>query len=115
MSDAIALPVENLDLDSPALYLNRELSQLEFQRRVLGEAEDENNPLLERVKFLSIVGSNLEEFFMVRVGGLRIPRDAGVTELSPDGMSPARELAEIRKVSMDIMREAEDYWLYTLQ
>jgi polyphosphate kinase len=115
MSEAITFPVEDLDLDSPALYLNRELSQLEFQRRVLGEAEDESNPLLERVKFLSIVGSNLEEFFMVRVGGLRIQRDAGVTELSPDGLSPARQLAEIRKVSMDIMKEAEVYWLNTLQ
>ena len=66
-----------LDLDDPSLYLNRELSLLAFQRRVLEEAEDESNPLLERVKFLAILGSNLEEFFMVRVAGLMAQMDAG--------------------------------------
>ena len=106
---------ESIDLDSPSLYLNRELSLLEFQWRVLDEAQDETNPLLERVKFLAIVGSNLEEFFMVRVGGLRMQRDAGVTELSPDGMTPARQLAEIRKVAQRLMEEAENSWLNTLQ
>ncbi len=99
-----------IDLDSPALYINRELSLLQFQRRVLEEAQDPQNPLLERVKFLSIVGSNLEEFFMVRVGGLIMQNEAGVAELSVDGLTPARQLAEIRKLAEKIMNEARTYW-----
>src|SRR4051812_696117 len=73
---AIAAP----DLDEPSLYINRELSLLAFQRRVLEEAGDSANPLLERVKFLSILGSNMEEFFMVRVAGLVAQLDAGTMD-----------------------------------
>jgi polyphosphate kinase len=62
---------ETIDLTSPSLYINRELSLLEFQRRVLEEAWDESKPLLERIKFLAIFGSNMDEFFMVRVSGIR--------------------------------------------
>jgi polyphosphate kinase len=91
------------DLDDPRLYINRELSMLEFQKRVLEEAQDDKNPLLERVKFLAIVGLNLDEFFMVRVGGLKMQLDAGVIERSIDGLSPAEQLAEIRKKSYEIM------------
>ncbi len=97
-----------LDLDDPRLFINRELSMLEFQRRVLDEAKDETNPLLERVKFLAIVGSNLDEFFMVRVAGLRKQIDAGVMDLPPDGMTPAEQIAAIRKVAWQLMAEARE-------
>ena len=98
------------DLKDPNLYINRELSSLEMFRRVLEEAQDETNPLLERVKFLSIVGSLLDEFFMVRVGGLKLQNDAGVVEFSIDGQTPAEQLASIRKVTFDLMREARICW-----
>lgn len=98
------------DLLDPSLYINRELSLLEFQRRVLDEAKDERNPLLERVKFLAIVDSNLEEFFMVRVGGLRMQKSAGVMDLSIDGHTPVQQLAEIRKVAVKLLQESRAYW-----
>ena len=97
-----------IDLNDPKLFINRELSLLEFQRRVLEEAQDEHNPLLERVKFLAIVGSNLDEFFMVRVAGSRKQIDAGVVELPPDGMTPAEQLAEIRKLAVQLMTRARE-------
>ena len=83
-------------LDDPSLYVNRELSLLAFQERVLEEAQDASNPLLERVKFLSILGSNLDEFFMVRVAALKQQLDAGIQETGPDGITPAQQLEAIR-------------------
>lgn len=94
------------DLNRRELYINRELSLLEFQWRVLEEALDEHNPLLERVKFLAIVASNLDEFFMVRVTGLKQQIAAGVFEPSPDGMTPAEQLAAVRKVAGRLVEEA---------
>ena len=96
------------DLNDPRLFINRELSMLEFQRRVLEEALDETNPLLERVKFLAILGSNLDEFFMVRVSGLKKQVDAGVVNLPPDGMTPAEQIAAIRKTTLQMMAQARD-------
>lgn len=105
----------SLELNDPSLFINRELSQLEFQRRVLEEARDERHPLLERVKFISIVGSNLDEFFMVRVAGLKKQVYAGVFDLPPDGMTPAEQLAAIRKLAQQLMTEAHEYWRDELQ
>ncbi len=96
-------------LDDPKLFINRELSQLEFFRRVLEEAQDTQNPLLERVKFLSIVGSNLDEFFMVRVAGLRQQVSAGVVDVTADGMTPAEQLAAVRRASAHLMSDARLY------
>ena len=89
---------EPVDLSSASLYINRELSLLEFQRRVLEEALDENNPLLERLKFLAIFGSNMDEFFMVRVSGIRKQVEAHIMEVFPDGMTPPDILAAIAQI-----------------
>ncbi len=99
-----------VDLDNQQFFVNRELSMLEFQRRVLEEAEDENNLLLERIKFLSIVSSNLDEFFMVRVSGLRKQIEAGIHNPSFDGLSPSETFAEIRKITDQIMTQQRDCW-----
>ncbi len=96
-------------LEDPKLFINRELSQLEFFRRVLEEAQDPANPLLERTKFLSIVGSNLDEFFMVRVAGLRQQVSAGIVEPSADGLTPAEQLAAIRRAAAKLAVDARAY------
>ncbi|MBL8061919.1 MAG: polyphosphate kinase 1 [Anaerolineales bacterium] len=96
-----------IDLTAPSLYINRELSLLEFQRRVLEEARDEENPLLERVKFLAIFGSNMDEFFMVRVSGIRKQVEANIMKLSEDGLTPREELAVIRKKAHELMQDAQ--------
>ena len=98
-----------VDLHEPGLFVNRELGLLEFQRRVLEEAEDPTNPLLERVKFLSIVGSNLDEFFMVRVAGLTKQIETGALNVSADGLTAAEQLATIRKIAMQIMSHARNF------
>jgi polyphosphate kinase len=82
------------ELTAPELYLNRELTCLAFNRRVLHEAEDERNPLLERLKFLAITASNLDEFFMKRIGGLKQQVVAGMQELTVDGRTPQQQIAE---------------------
>ncbi len=99
-----------IDLGDPVNYINRELSLLAFQWRVLEEAQDPKNPLLERIKFLSIVGSNLDEFFMIRVGGLKMQIETGVVEFSIDGLTPAEQLAEIRVQAAKLMKKCRQIW-----
>jgi polyphosphate kinase len=92
-----------VDLDSASLYLNRELSLLAFQERVLEEAEDPGNPLLERVKFLSIFSSNMAEFYMVRIAGLKQQVQAGVRGVSADGLTPAEQLIIVRESARQLI------------
>jgi polyphosphate kinase len=111
-AEAARAPLRSADLPElhdPALYLNRELSHLEFQRRVLEEARDRRNPLLERVKFLSIFGSNIDEFFMVRVAGLTQQIENGVQEPGMDGRGPSETLEAIRGVVGRLVSGAYDF------
>ena len=84
-----------IDLKDPSLYINRELSWIEFNGRVLGEAQDPEKPIAERLKFLGIVGSNLDEFFMVRVAGLKRQVESGALSAAADGLTPAEQLERI--------------------
>jgi len=102
--------VDAIDLTDPSLYINRELSWIEFNQRVLEEALDKSHPLLERIKFLAIVASNLDEFFMVRVSGLRRQLAAGALKAPPDGMTPAEQLAAIRRQLLPQLAEQYRCW-----
>ena len=93
------------DLRDPSLYLNRELSWLEFNRRVLHEALDSRTPLLERLKFLGIFSSNLDEFYQVRVAGLKQQLAAGIVERTADGMTPDDQLRAISGTVRDLVRQ----------
>ncbi len=106
VAEAVA-PVEPAPInpDAPEWYLNRELTWLAFNQRVLHEAQDERTPLLERVKFLAIVGSNLDEFFMKRIGGLKQQIGARVRELTVDGRSPEQQLNECLAVVRDLVEQ----------
>ncbi len=127
MSQADQLSIENnhpvgneieqtveFDLDDPSLYLNRELTWLAFNRRVLNEAEQAKNPLLERVKFLAIVSSNLDEFFMKRIGGLKQQLAAGLTSTTVDGRTPQQQLIACLEVIRE-MQQAQQRLYHELQ
>jgi polyphosphate kinase len=92
-------------IDAKQLLFNREFSLLEFFRRVLEEGLDETQPLLERLKFLAIFSSNVDEFFMIRVSGLKEELEHDLTELSPDGMTPGDQLAQIRERLLPMLAE----------
>jgi len=97
-------------LHDPSLYTNRELSWLEFNQRVPDQAIADHHQLLERVKFLAIVGSNLDEFFMVRVATLRKRQRAGLEQVSPDGLTVSQQLAAIRERAVQMMRDQASCW-----
>src|SRR3954463_7098384 len=99
-----------MPFEDPSLFINRELSMLAFQRRVLEEAEDKANPPYERLKFLSIVASNLDEFFMVRVAGVKQQLQGGVLEKSADGKVPQEQLLAIAEQAQKLV--AEQYRVY---
>ncbi len=113
-------PVEEVsahaqNLHHPGLYLNRELSWLNFNWRVLEEALNPDTPLLERVKFLAIFANNLDEFFMIRVSGLRRQLAVSAVELPPDAMSVTEQMAAIRQTLLAHLRKQSECWLKDVQ
>ncbi len=105
-----ASPVPPVETPVKAAYFNRELSWLAFNRRVLEQAQNEKNPLLERVKFLAIVSSNLDEFFEIRVAGIIQQVESGVTEPSVDGLPPREQLRRIHSVVASLVEEQYRCW-----
>ena len=106
MSEIAPLPT----YERPELYINRELSWLDFNARVLEEAQDERNPLLERVKFMAIVASNLDEFYEIRVAGLLQLHESGANPSRPDGLTPAEQLERITQQAHEQVAEQYRCW-----
>ncbi len=105
VEEELSIEESQVDLHDPKLYINRETSWLEFNKRVLKEAQSKEHPLLERVKFISIFSSNLDEFFMIRVAGLESQYEAGVVDRSLDGLAPLEQLEEIKARTIDMIEE----------
>src|SRR2546421_10451946 len=111
MHHTTSSPLLSTELEQPDLYINRELSWIEFNRRVFEEAKDSRHPLLERVKFVSIFDSNLDEFIMIRLAGLKDQLAAHVITLSPDGLTAEEQMAAVRQRLTPLVREVHHYWL----
>jgi polyphosphate kinase len=107
MDEESATEENKFHLDDPNLYLNRELTWLAFNRRVLAEADRPVNPLLERIKFLAIVSNNLDEFFMKRIGGLKQQVAAGISVPTVDGKTPLQQLSECHQVIREMLLEQQ--------
>ena len=107
-TEKVIAPAGKFDLASPEYYLNRELTWLAFNGRVLHEAADARTPLLERMKFLSIVSSNLDEFFMKRIGGLKLQVGAGVRDLTVDGRTPEQQIEECYAIVRDLEAKSRE-------
>jgi polyphosphate kinase len=103
MDQTVTAPAAEITLDNPARFINRELSWLDFNFRVVSEAENPRHPLLERLRFVSISASNLDEFYSVRVAGLIGQSNAGILERSPDGATPAQQLLAINAHARDLI------------
>src|ERR1700675_529383 len=114
-SNIVALPstsegISTSRFSAPANFINRELSWLEFNRRVLEEAQDPTQPLIERVKFLTIFSSNLDEFFEIRVAGIKQQIESETSDVGPDGLSPTETFNAIQRTAHEMVATEYALW-----